>query len=112
MAAASVFVVKLDKLIYSSQVEPMQSRINVGTGEDCSILEVAQMTAKVVESKGTINTDQSKPDGAPRKLMGVDRLRFLGWKTSIELEKRLQDAYEWFLSNLNLANEYDTANKV
>ena len=99
MASASVFVMNLDKTIYDSQVDPMQSHINVGTGLDCSILEVAHKIAKVVGFNGDINADASKPDGAPRKLMNVDRLRRLGWEFSIELDKGLQDAYDCFLKN-------------
>lgn len=96
MAAASVFVMNLDKGIYDGHTEPMQSHINVGTGIDCSILEVAQTIADVVGFKGMITTDPSKPDGAQRKLMSVDRLRQLGWEVNIELESGLKNAYEWF----------------
>ena len=99
MAAASIFVMNLDKATYDSEVHPMESHINVGTGLDCSILDVAHKIAKVVGFNGDINTDASKPDGAPRKLMNVDRLRRLGWEFSIELDKGLQDAYDCFLKN-------------
>lgn len=96
MAAASIFVMDLDKDIYDSHTDPMQSHINVGTGIDCSILEVAQTIADVVGFKGMITTDPTKPDGAPRKLMNVDRLHQLGWEAKIELESGLINAYEWF----------------
>lgn len=96
MAAASVFVMNLDKTKYDSQVDPMQSHINVGTGLDCSILEIAQTIAKVVGFVGEIKSDPSKPDGAPRKLMNVDRLRRLGWEANIDLNTGLKDAYKWF----------------
>ncbi|MEL0622531.1 GDP-L-fucose synthase [Marinomonas arenicola] len=96
MAAASIFVMNLDKGIYDSHTDPMQSHINVGTGADCSILEVAQTIADVVGFKGIITTDSSKPDGAPRKLMNVDRLRQLGWEASIELVSGIKNTYEWF----------------
>ncbi|NLU96928.1 GDP-fucose synthetase [Marinomonas sp. UCMA 3892] len=99
MAAASIFVMNLDKATYDSEVHSMESHINVGTGLDCSILEVTHKIAKVVGFNGDINTDTSKPDGAPRKLMNVDRLHRLGWESSIELDKGLQDAYDWFLKN-------------
>ncbi|WP_133013314.1 GDP-L-fucose synthase [Marinomonas flavescens] len=102
MATASIFVMNLDKGIYESHTDPMQSHINVGTGTDCSILEVAQTISDVVGFKGLITTDPSKPDGAPRKLMNVDRLRQLGWEASIELESGLKNTYEWFFSNLGL----------
>lgn len=96
MAAASIFVMNLDKGIYENHTDPMQSHINVGTGTDCSILEVAQTISDVVGFKGRITTDPSKPDGAPRKLMNVDRLRQLGWEASIGLESGLKNTYEWF----------------
>lgn len=96
MAAASVFVMNLNKTKYDSQVEPMQSHINVGTGLDCSILEIAQLISDVVGFNGDITSDLSKPDGAPRKLMNVDRLRRLGWEANIDLNTGLQDAYKWF----------------
>ena len=98
MASASIFVMNLDKVIFDRQVEPMQSHINVGTGMDCSILDVAQIIATVVGFHGGINVDISKHDGAPRKLMNVDRLSRLGWDASIDLEKGLRDTYKCFLS--------------
>ncbi|UTW00187.1 GDP-L-fucose synthase [Marinomonas rhizomae] len=96
MAAASFFVMNLDKAKYDSQVEPMQSHINVGTGFDCSVLEVAHLISDIIGFEGEINSDLTKPDGAPRKLMNVDRLRRLGWEAHIDLNTGLKDAYEWF----------------
>jgi len=99
MAAASVFVMNLDNDTYQQHTQPMLSHINVGTGVDCTIKELTETVAKVVGFEGSIEWDTSKPDGAPRKLMDVSRLRNLGWSYSIELEDGLRDAYQWFLDN-------------
>lgn len=99
MAAASIHVMELDKAIYDENTEPMLSHINVGTGVDCTIRELVETVAKVTGFKGEIVWDTTKPDGAPRKLMNVDRLAALGWKYSYSLEEGLQDAYQWFLEN-------------
>jgi GDP-L-fucose synthase len=89
MAAASIHVMDLDKAIYDANTEPMLSHINVGTGVDCTIRELVETVAKVTGFSGNIVWDTTKPDGAPRKLMNVDRLAALGW----------QNAYQWFLAN-------------
>ena len=99
MAAASIHVMNLEKAIYDENTEPMLSHINVGTGVDCTIRELVETVAKVTGFTGEIKFDATKPDGAPRKLMNVDRLASLGWKYSYSLEKGLQDAYQWFLAN-------------
>lgn len=99
MAAASVFVMNLDNSIYQQHTQPMLSHINVGTGVDCTIKQLTETVAKVVGFEGNIEWDTTKPDGAPRKLMDVSRLRNLGWSYSISLEDGLRDAYQWFLDN-------------
>ena len=99
MAAASIHVMELDKKIYDENTEPMLSHINVGTGIDCTIRELVETVAKVIGFDGEIVFDATKPDGAPRKLMNVDRLKSLGWQYSYSLEEGLQDAYQWFLDN-------------
>jgi GDP-L-fucose synthase len=99
MAAASIHVMELDKTAYDENTEPMLSHINVGTGVDCTIRELVETVAKVTGFDGEIAFDASKPDGAPRKLMNVDRLASLGWKYTYSLEAGLQDAYQWFLDN-------------
>jgi len=99
MAAASVFVMNLDNEIYQRETQPMLSHINVGTGVDCTIRELAETMAKVVGYQGEIVFDTSKPDGAPRKLLDVTRLKKLGWKADITLEQGLRDTYGWFLEN-------------
>jgi len=101
MADASIHVMNLDKSIYDKNTEPMLSHINVGTGVDCTIRELVETVATVVGFKGEIKFDATKPDGAPRKLMNVDRLKSLGWEYSVDLEKGLVLAYQWFLGNQN-----------
>jgi len=99
MAAASVHVMELDSKTYQTNTEPMLSHTNVGTGVDCTIRELAETVAHVTGFTGKLAFDSSKPDGTPRKLMDVSRLKALGWKASISLEEGLQNAYQWFLAN-------------
>jgi GDPmannose 4,6-dehydratase/GDP-L-fucose synthase len=99
MAAASLFVLELPKSDYDANTRPMLSHINVGSGTDVSILELARLVARVTGFKGEIVTDPSKPDGTPRKLMDVSRLKRLGWQAKIGLEEGLEETYRWFLEN-------------
>ncbi len=99
MAAASVHVMNLGNEIYQANTQPMLSHINVGTGIDCTIRELAETMKKVVGFEGDLMFDASKPDGTPRKLMDVSRLKSLGWQASISLEDGLANTYQWFLQN-------------
>lgn len=99
MAAASVHVMELDAHIYEANTKPMLSHINVGTGGDCTIREVAELVATVTGYSGRLVFDSSKPDGTPRKLMDVSRLKTLGWQAKIGLEDGLRDAYRWFVES-------------
>lgn len=99
MAAASIFVANVSQETYESCTEPMLSHINVGTGVDCTIAEMALTMADVVGYEGQVSFDTTKPDGAPRKLMNVDTLKKLGWTYSIELKDGLASTYEWFLAH-------------
>ncbi len=101
MAAASIHVMELDKEAYQANTQPMLSHINVGTGVDCTIREMAETMARVVGFKGDVVFDSTKPDGTPRKLMDVSRLASLGWRFSTELEDGLAKTYQWFLANQN-----------
>nr|WP_208759727.1 GDP-L-fucose synthase [Yersinia mollaretii] len=101
MAAASVHVMELSDQIYRANTQPMLSHINVGTGEDCTIRELAETMAKVIGFSGNLVFDSTKPDGAPRKLMDVSRLAKLGWHYQISLEKGLMMTYQWFLEHQN-----------
>jgi len=99
MAAASLFVLDLPKATYDENTDPMLSHINVGTGVDISILELAQVVAKVTGFNGKISADPTRPDGTMRKLMDIGRLSQIGWSASIQLEQGLADTYEWYLAN-------------
>jgi len=99
MAEASLFVLDLDRETYDANTQPMLSHINVGTGVDVSIMELAQMVARVTGFRGRITNDLSKPDGTLRKLMDVSRLADMGWRASVDLEEGLQDTYNWFMEN-------------
>lgn len=99
MAAACVHVMSLPKSDYQAKTEPMLSQINVGTGVDCSIRDLAETMAKVVGFNGRIEFDSSKPDGTPRKLLDVSRLNALGWRATISLEDGLRQTYKWFLAH-------------
>ena len=99
MAAASIYVMELDKVTYDSNTKPMLSHINVGTGVDCTIRELVETVAKVTGFEGEVKFDASEPDGSPRKLMDVSCFASLGWKYSYSLGNGLADAYKWFLGN-------------
>ena len=99
MAEASLFVLDLDKATYEANTQPMLSHINLGSGVDVTILELAQMVAKVIGFEGRIATDPSKPDGAMRKLMDVSRLRDMGWQARVSLDEGIRETYQWFLAN-------------
>ena len=101
MAAASIHVMELDAETFKANTQPMLSHINVGTGVDCTIRELAETIAKVTGFQCRLEFDATKPDGTPRKLMDVSRLADLGWKASISLEDGLRDAYQWYLNNID-----------
>ncbi len=97
MAAASVFVMDLDKKIYDQHTEPMQSHINVGFGSDVTIAELAKAVGDAVGYQGKISFDTSKPDGSPRKWMDSSRLNTLGWNAKTPLQQGLAMAYSDFV---------------
>ncbi len=99
MAAASLFVLELDCDVYQQHTTVMLSHINVGTGVDVTIRELAETMQKVVGYEGQLSFDRSKPDGAPRKLIDVTRLTAMGWKYSVNLEQGLKQTYEWYLQH-------------
>ncbi len=100
MAAASVHVMQLPKATYDQHTTPMQSHINVGSGSDVTIAQVAQAIAQTVGYAGQIEFDTSKPDGAPRKWMNSSRLNALGWLAQVDLHAGLAVAYQDFVSKL------------
>jgi GDP-L-fucose synthase len=99
MADACLYIMSLTRETYQANTQPMLSHINVGTGEDVTICELAETTKEVVGFQGAIRFDRSKPDGAPRKLLDVSRVTDLGWRARIDLRSGLQQTYEWFLAN-------------
>ena len=99
MAAASVFVMDLDKVIYDQHTEPMQSHINVGFGSDMTISELASAVATATGYQGKISCDASKPDGAPRKWMDSSCLNKLGWKAHVDIGSGLRSTYEQFCNS-------------
>ena len=96
MAAACVHVMELAPEVYRAHTQPLLSHINVGTGQDVTIRELAETIARVTGFGGELVFDPSKPDGTPRKLLDVSRLKALGWEASIGLEEGLRDAYGWY----------------
>jgi GDP-L-fucose synthase len=98
MAAASVYVMNLPREVYDANTDPMHSHINVGTGEDVTIGELARLVGEVVGFRGRIVFDASKPDGTPRKLLDVSKLKALGWQASTPLQEGLRRAYDAFLA--------------
>ena len=99
MAAASVFVMNLDKQLYDKHTEPMMSHINVGFGSDVTIKALAQNISEVIGYKGLIGFDPTKPDGTARKLMDSGRLNSLGWQAQVNLRDGLSLAYQDYLTN-------------
>lgn len=99
MAEASIYVLSLDKSIYEANTQPMISHINVGTGIDVTIRELAETISEVVGFGGKVIFDSSKPDGAPRKLLDVSLINKLGWYPKISLRDGLAATYTWFLES-------------
>ena len=99
MAAACLHVMNLPKPNYQAVTEPMLSHINVGTGVDVTIKELAETIQKVVGFAGEIIWDSTKPDGTPRKLMDNAKLRSMGWQPTIDLAKGLELTYQWFIEH-------------
>jgi len=96
MAAACLHVMDLEANHWRSQVQPMCSHLNVGTGVDVTIRELAETLAEVIGFTGELRFDTSKPDGTPRKLLDVDRLAGLGWRASTTLREGIESTYAWY----------------
>ena len=99
MARASLFVFDLDRATYDAQPAPMLSHLNVGSGTDIAIGELAAMVAEVVGYRGRITNDLTRPDGTMRKLMSSDKLTAMGWRPQVALREGIADAYRWFLAH-------------
>ena len=100
MADASIFILDLDKKDYIQNTKPMLSHINVGTGKDISIKEVAELMKDIVGFKGEVNYDISRPDGPARKLIDISLLSNLGWNHATSLSDGLKKTYEWYVSEV------------
>ena len=100
MAAACVHVMSLSPERLAIATTPRRSHLNVGTGEDCTIEELARTVARVVGYRGELVWDTAKPDGTPRKLLDVSRLSGLGWQARTSLEEGLEATYAWYLEEL------------
>ena len=98
MAEASLFVLELDEKTYQANTQSMLSHINVGTGKDVTIKEMAETMKEVVGFKGNLTFDITKSDGSLRKLIDVSRLSNMGWKYSIDLEEGLKKTFKWYFN--------------
>jgi GDPmannose 4,6-dehydratase/GDP-L-fucose synthase len=98
MAAASLFVMDLPRAVYEAETQPMLSHINVGSGEDITIAELAALIARITGFAGCIVTDPTRPDGTMRKLMDSGRLNRLGWRPAIPLERGIAETWRWWLA--------------
>jgi GDP-L-fucose synthase len=101
MAAACIYVMNLDRQALYAEVRPNLSHLNIGTGKDVTIQELAETMARVVDFEGAIEFDTSKPDGALRKLLDVSAMSRLGWRYRIDLEPGLAATYRWFCENIS-----------
>ncbi|MCX7302081.1 MAG: GDP-L-fucose synthase [Rhodobacterales bacterium] len=100
MAEASLFVMDLDRETYDANTQPMLSQINVGTGVDVTIAQLAHLIAEVTGFKGRVSFDATKPDGTPRKLMDVSRLSAMGWTARVALKDGIAGTYDWFRTHV------------
>ena len=99
MADASLFVMNLNRAIYQKQINPRLSHLNVGTGIDVTIKELAEIIREIVGFRGKISFDHSKPDGTLRKLLDVTVLSKLGWRATTSLKTGLNASYRDYVSN-------------
>lgn len=99
MARACLHLMNLDINAYREITEPQLSHINVGTGVDCTIRELAETVKAVVGFRGDLVFDRTKPDGTPRKLMDSSKLQSSGWSPELDLHEGLTTAYAWFLDH-------------
>ena len=99
MAKASIFLMNIDKKIYNEKISPMSSHVNVGSGEDISIKELALVIKEIIEFKGDIYFDKSKPDGSPKKLLNNNIINSLGFKPKVSLNEGLIKTYKEYLKS-------------
>ena len=102
LAEAILFVLEMEKGVYQKNINPMLSHLNVGTGVDVKISELALMIKNVVGFQGKVVFDKSKPDGTPRKLINANKLKKMGWKFKVSLRDGLEETYKWYINNLEI----------
>ena len=102
MAAACIYVMTIPKEKLHGFIQPTQSHLNIGTGKDVTIRELAETMANVIGFKGDLEFDTSKPDGTPRKLLDVSLMSEIGWRYSIDLKEGLEKTYQWFSDNIDI----------
>ncbi|CAC9500132.1 GDP-L-fucose synthetase (EC 1.1.1.271) [uncultured Gammaproteobacteria bacterium] len=99
MAQACLHILMLDKADHQAATQPRLSHINIGTGEDVTIKQLAKLIKKVTDFQGDIIWDENMPDGTPRKRLNVDKIKQLGWQATTTLEEGLSKTYRWFVDN-------------
>jgi GDP-L-fucose synthase len=92
-------------VVFAIENDLEEALYNVGTGEDLSIRELAELIRRITGHRGKIEWDTGKPDGTPRKLMDISRLHNRGWKHTISLEEGIWDTYDWFCKNIDSIRE-------
>jgi GDP-L-fucose synthase len=102
MATAAIHIMELPQEVYQAKVQPMLSHLNVGTGQDCTIKELAKMIADIVGYQGDISFDSTKPDGTPQKCLNTSKIQSLGWQPTKSLKVGLTQTYQWFLAQNQL----------
>ena len=100
MAEASLFVLELDKDVYEANTQPMLSHINVGSGKDTTIRELAEIMKETTGYKGKIIFDIAKPEGPARKLIDITKLKKMGWEHNVGLKEGLENTYQWYLQQM------------
>jgi GDP-L-fucose synthase len=107
MASASIYIMNLEKNVINDNTELMESHINVGKGEDCSIRELAQLIAQITSFKGELKFDLNQPDGPQRKLLDISIIQKLGWKAKIDLVEGLYSTYKWYINNIAAVGKFN-----
>jgi len=100
MAKAVLFMLNLDKKIYKNNIKPMLSHINIGTGKDISIRKISEIMKEIVGYQGEIVFDTRKPDGTPRKLTDISKIKKMGWSCETDIKDGLRKTYKWYINNI------------
>lgn len=105
MAEGALFVMNLDAETYRANTQPMLSHINLGSGEEISIADLAGLIAKVTGYEGRIAFDATRPDGTPRKLMDISRLAAMGWRAKTRLPEGIATTYRWYKDHISVLRQ-------